>query len=1038
MTSDKFLSSVANYYLKADIDLSELCLVFPNKRAAIFFRNYFKKNSDKLTFIPDIKTIGSLNEIFSDKQLADHTELIFALYSAYRTVMTRNNLAPMEFNKFAFWGDMILSDFNDIDAEMADAQKLFTNITRYNEISSDYLTDEQRSVIKSIWGAEASAYIHGSSDRFWLHVQDDSYDNDDEKASVKFRKLWQILAPLYQEFNKILAQKELTYPGLLSREVTNAIIATPVDELPFKRIGFVGFNKVNLSLAKLMNTLQTRNMADFFWDLLPKEKEYCERAGMQVAKLSEHFPMPWSADVAPTFNNDCEVNVYAIPSNTLQAKAAGNILAHWNKFNDINGERIINTSRPDNTAIILPDQSMLSATLMSIPSEINDINITMGLSYRDTPFASLLHAIVSLHMRCRYLHDKPHYFYEDISALITHPNLRAIALKSCLAIKEHIDKHHQYNIPIEDLHNIIKAAQSNDADTTEHDRLSAEAMLCLFTDVKDVYNITQVKAYITKLISSLRAALISSVQAINEDAHEIKVLNAYQDAINRVFDCMDKYRISGMSQGSIFSMLDKMLSLSTINMSGTPLSGLQIMGVLETRALDFDNVIILSMNERVYPKRNRQRSMISQQIRHAFFLPSADTAEQEYSYYFFRLFSRAKRVICLYDSRANGAGNGAMSRYLLQMSYLNKGKPIYFGASELTATTGNERTITVCKDNKVMAELAAFKSLGDNALNLSASALKKYRSCKLAFYLQYVKRVREDIEPTAYMDAATYGTVMHNVLQHLFKSQRREGSTLPIEISQAVLTKMKGSAASMLELVKLEINRTYHDCKYNNRLDYMPAESQILAEIMAEFITNILNKEIEFVKENGNFYFVDAEESICTQWQATPNNKINFRLDIDRHDMLKDGIHRFIDYKTGKDKTDFSNIATLFSPENNNANDACLQLLTYAAAYSDIKGVNFDIKPALYQLIKAADTTSDFYADGDRLRILDKQSPVDPIIWSNKNPEGWQTEFRSRLEHMIDEIFDEKIPFTQTEFIDNCRYCKFTQMCARIVPENDY
>lgn len=1031
MPGEKFLAAVAKYYHDADIDLSELCLVFPNKRAAIFFRRYFKNSAKGLTFIPDIKTIGALNETFSDRRIADHIELIFILYKAYCNVLTRKGNTPKEFSKFAFWGEMILSDFDDIDAEMADAKSLFTNVVRYNEISSDYLTDEQRKVIRAIWGNEVSAYIQpGNNDRFWRHIPD--ADNAD-KPSTKFLHLWEILDPLYQEFNKILDEKELTYPGRLAREVTEAIIATPQDKLPFKRIGFVGFNRVNLSLAKLMDAMQSRGMADFFWDLLPAEKKYCDRAGLQIAQLAKHFPMPWSAAQEPKYNIDnCSISVYAIPSNTLQAKVAGNIINVWNNSTDEDGKRLIETSRPDNTAIILPDASLLSPVLAALPPKLGDVNITMGLSYRETPFASMMRSIISMHMRCRYLHGKPHYFYEDIATIIAHPSLRAIALKACLTIKAHLDKHHLYNVPVDDLYDII---DNSDDNVDNQYAPGAKALKCILQDVKEITNPTKIQAYLSNMISALRDALIASVPNLNENAHEIKVIDAYQDAITRVFEYISTYRVSAVSQGSIFSILDRLLSLYTFNMSGTPLSGLQVMGVLETRAIDFENVVILSMNERVYPKRNRQRSLISQQIRRAYHLPAADTSEQEYSYYFFRLFSRSKRVVCLYDSRANGAGNGAVSRYLLQMNYLNGGKTLYHDAIELTAQSGEPREIIVPKDDKVMAELSAFKSTAGDKLNLSASALKKYRACKLEFYLQYVKRVRDENEPTAYMDSATYGTVMHNVLQQLFIDERP--SENPVEISKNVLIKMKSS--DILGKVKQQISELYHDNKYNNRLDHMPTESLILAEIMADFIRYILDKEISTVETTGRpFYFVDAEERYIGTWAATPKNSINFRMDIDRHDIMHDGIHRFVDYKTGSDSPKISSISSLFSPDNTKANDACLQLLTYAAAYSDINHIKYDIKPSLYQLRYAAQKDSEFYNDGDRLRISDPNSKVDPVIWRNTNPEPWQKEFREELEKMIDEIFDKSIPFTQTEFIENCRYCKFIQMCARVVPEKDF
>lgn len=1022
MGKDKFLAAVADYYLTAaNVDLSELCLVFPNKRAALFFKDYFEKQAKGTVIIPETMTIGAFNETFSSKPIADHIELMCMLYSAYSRVLARRGQQPKDFDRFAFWGNMMLTDFDDIDAEMVDAKSLFENIVNINEINSYYLTDEQLEVISSIWGEQAASAYQTKSERLWQHIPDEN----NEKTSDRALKLWQLLEPIYTEFHKILEEKQLVYPGLLSREITHNVTKIDLNELPFKRIGFVGFNRVNLSLAKLMDYFKANNMADFFWDILDADLKFCEKAGSQIASLNKHFKMP-AGYIHPDYNfDDCDIRVYAVPSNTLQAKSAGNIIENW--------QELIDVKRPDNTAIILPDPSLLSPMLSSLPSTLECVNITMGLSYKETPFAAMLRSVIFMHSYCKYIKDRPYYHYEAINTLISHPDLKAISHKACLAIKSHIDANHEFYVHADVLKNIIKECASGE-DADAKDVAGAEAMMSIFDDVDDDRDIAKVKKYIETLVDNLITALKMPCNDICNNAFELDVLTAYQEAIEHVFDCFERYKIVKVSQGSIFSMLERLLATSTLNMIGTPLSGLQIMGVLETRAIDFENVILMSMNESVYPRRNHQHSLIPQILRRAYYLPASDDMEQEYSYYFFRLFSRSKRVICLYDSRVNGAGNGAMSRYLLQMKHLNSEKEIYFGACNLLAANNEPRKITIEKNHKVMAELQAFKSKGDDALRLSASALKKYRSCKLEFYLQYVKRVRDDDEPLAYIDSATYGSVMHKVLQELFEKYTEKNGPV---IDKIALTEMRGSDGYVLGLVKRYLNEFYHKGKYTD-VDKMPAESIILAEIMAEFIEGVLHKES--ISDALPFEFCEAENGITFEWQVSDKHKVNFRFDVDRHDKLNEKLHRFIDYKTGSDKPNFKSIEELFSPKDSESNDACFQLLTYAAAYSAYKKPDFDIQLSLYQLMKAVDTTSAFYKNGDWVRMYDRDKKVDinPIIWKNsgKIPE-WQEEFNKRLADFIDEIFDEKIPFSQTDEIENCKYCKFAPMCARIIQDKE-
>lgn len=1040
MNSDKFLSAVADYYISAsnrgEIDLSEVCLVFPNKRAAIFFRRYFKQclidapktDKERITFIPDINTIGAFYERFYGGEIADRIQLQFVLYKAYCKVLSDRGFADRikTFDRFAFLGDMILSDFDDIDKEMANAHDVYANIERYNEISSNFLTEEQIEVLRTIWGKDLVSGLESrngdKNERLWNHVKD-ADETKDGKASHTFIRFWQILNPLYDEFKKLLEAEGLAYPGLVSSEVARNICShSDLDDLPFRRIGFVGFNMVNTSLAKMMKHLQSHDAADFFWDLLPS-LPYAKRAGERIAKLSEAFPMP-AAYVPPVYNiSECKIVVYGVPSNTLQAKAAGGVIEHWKS-------QFVDTSVPDNTVVVLPDQSLLSPMLNALPKDLGTVNITMGLSYRDTPFATLLRTIVSLHLRCREIYGENYFFHEDISALIANPNMRAIALDSCLAIKAYLDHFHQYNVSADRLCETIRKTGVDAAGVLTP---GAEALLCIFTVVPRLNDINLSRQYISNLMTALNKALQQSADKVNSNAHEVKVLNAYQQAIDHVFECIDRYRIKTLSEGSIFGMLERLLAVNTLNMSGTPLSGLQIMGVLETRAIDFENVIIMSMNEDVYPRRNRIHSLIPQFIRSAYMLPTAGDSEQEYSYYFFRLFSRSKRVVCLYDSRTSGSGNGAMSRYLLQFQHLYPQAKISFETCSLFAKQTEERKIVIRKAD-VIDELNAFKSNGPDAINLSASALKKYRKCRLAFYLEYVKRVREDDTPVAFMDAATYGNVMHHVLQNLFKEQRPGDN--PVVITEQVIDKMK--KANILDRVKREINKLYHQNSFKHT-DRLPAESLILAEIMSEFIMEVLERESLYIKEYGTFDFVDAEESVTTQWAVTKKNTVNFRFDIDRHDILDHTTHRFVDYKTGSDDTAVKSIAGLFSTEKSQSNDAAFQLLTYAAAYSDIKQVKYNIRPALYRLKAVMSDKSKI--DDDALTLTEgsgKSKITQTLVWVNHGEiPKWQQEFRENLEKMIDSIFSEDEDFTQTTEIENCRYCSFLQMCSRIVPDKN-
>lgn len=1012
-TNKPFLSAVADWYLAAG---AKRCigtmLIFPNKRARIFFLRYFKQQAKGASAVPRLNSVGAFYAaVCPDLELVDGIEGLFILYKAYCEVLEAHpQHAPMEFDRFAYWGRMILQDFDDIDASLAEGADVYTNLKRLKEIGSYYLNDEQLEVIRSIWGQEvADSMRPDDPDRFWRHLGNPDGEEADE-TKQKFMHLWEIMADLYAKFHEQLKAAGKTTPGLIARQALEVVKDHP-EQLGFSRLGFVGFNRPNNALARIMQIMQTRGRAEFFWDTLPDSaRAYAPDAYNTMLKLAAHFKMPDGFEV-PRADHIAEIKIYASPSNHYQTKQAGKIIDDWME------QRRVQYSRPDSTAVILPDGRLLPAMLHALPDDVHTVNISMGLPFRETPFATLIDAIVSMRMRSRV--DKTGrrlYFHDDVKSIVTHPQLRAIAIDDCLAVQKWIDDKHQFNIAVDDLRGLSNCA----------------AMNAMFSDIADDTDPKQVAEYLRGVIDGLRKAIADSVSAVNASAHEVKVLNAYAQAVTQVMRCVDKYGVSVMGEAPLLRLVRSILRQYALNHTGTPLKGLQILGPLETRAIDFDNVVMLSMNERTMPPRGRMTTLIPLQLRSAYGLPTREQTDTEYSYYIARLVSRAQRVVFIYDSRVGGTRSGAMSRYLLQLQQFAPKGAVKSVTLTLPAHLNRPRKITVEKTPEIMAQVDRLRQKG-TGFNLSASALKKFRQCPFLFYLNSIVRIRPDEEPVDYMTAIEQGNVVHHVMERLYNEVGTHDITA--EVIQSMLDR------DLLGIVKEEIDHEYHREAFKGRLDALPYSSVLLAESISEQIRATLKKE----KAETPFTFVAAEETLASgvdgigQWQVTPDLAVNWRMSIDRHDMLSNGQHRFIDYKTGSDKHSVSkNIMRLFDPEPDKANDAILQLLAYCEAYADLKkDFKGDIHPALYRMRYACGQ-----AEGEKDPAFEKDEVKvgsEILNWAKASTiPHWQPIFRMKLEEMIADIFDPEQPFSQTECADNCKYCDFVQICGRTVKDDQY
>lgn len=979
----KFLENIAHYLLEHYDDLSNHTLVFPNKRSALFLKKYMQeelvKSSARPRFMPRFATMGNFVSRFATRPELPRLEQLFLLYDCYRRLLTERGREEQlsDFDKFVFWGGMILDDFDDIDRQLVNADKLFKNLKDFKEINADYLDDEQKRVVRQIWGETART---AAVTEFWTHVS----NTDENSIEARFINLWELLGDLYRLFTSELHAKGFDTAGGQYRDAASVINATDKEELSKRHYSFIGFNDLSYSEILIFKRLKDSASADFFWDFDSALMALAIDGYLasQMRKLKSLFPMP--DDFEPAICETLpEIEVLPVPSCIVQTKAASAVLESWEKDN------ILGAANAIDTAVILPDENLLTPLLLSVPESVPAVNITMGVPFNSTAFAAMLHSIISMQLRSRVIRDEVHYYYADVIDLLSHPHFQALAPRAAEKIKCKIDKDKLFNVNASDL-------------CSTYPELSY-----LFTPVKNDKDHNEICLYMVNLINGLSDALKKNSKMPPGGLPEIEMLNYFSNGIDELNALIDAYGIT-MSGNTYFGLFERLMNSRRIDLQGTPLRGMQIMGVLETRALDFDNIIILSMNENTFPRKSYMRTMIPNNLRIGYGLNTIDRQDSLYTYYFYRLLSRAKRVKLIYDSRTGSFGAGEPSRYISQLLHIApegviKTKNVDI-QSEITSTV----PLTVIKTYDVMKELDNLRS-GIGKINLSATALKDYNKCRLKFYLTYVKNLRGENEIKEGIPQSTYGTIVHKVAELLYKPY--EGQ----ELTSDIIMSIRNADGFIDNLVKKVILKEFYHKSGIEAADNMPPEGSLTASIIASYVKKMLDIDAQLTP----FVYKKGEKEVKEPWKINDNLTINFRMAIDRIDIIRPGHLRFIDYKTGADKSRPTTIEKIFQ-RGNTEDSAIFQLLTYCLAYGDIIE-NCSIKPLVYPLraLASENKIPEFKVDN---QLIDDYHLI-------------EEEFRKNLFDMIEEIFDKDVPFDQAEDNKSCKFCPFLDLCNRTEPE---
>jgi len=956
-----FLYQVASlFYEKWEAEVSRLAFVFPNRRTGLFFQKYLSEVADTPLFSPTILTINDLFIQLSGKQSADRISMLFILYDIY----IRQSGSTETFDEFLYWGEMLLNDFDDIDKYMANARMLFSNVTDLREIENDFdfLSDEQIAAIRSFWSS--------------------FYPRGDTPNQQQFLAVWQVLYDLYEEFRATLAAEGKGYEGMIFREVVESMERGESPDLPYEQIVFVGLNALSVSEERFLAQLQKREIADFYWDYVSdKVTDPDNKASYFVSRNLKSFPS--SMKLPPEEKVKTEIEVIGIPSGIGQAKHVYTLLSDWCKEAEMSSEEALRT------AVILPDEHLLIPVLNAIPEQIRRINVTMGYPLAGTPVASLIEYILALQKNVRYIDRNPLFYFRDVLPVLNH--------RYILSTSPEI------------ISSLVKEITENNKIYISHTELEKTPLLeILFTPVTGVEAFSD---YLIKVLEELNKVMSALSDEEEEDAPqrtndlEQEFIFHYFTTVNRMKEVMKDARIE-MKIDTFFRLLKRVTDTITIPFHGEPLSGLQIMGVLETRALDFDRLIILSMNEGIFPQRKAANSFIPYNLRRGFGLPTYEHQDSVWAYHFYRLIERASHVSLLYDTRSNGLQTGEVSRFVHQLPFHYE-VPMRDKLVVYNVSSSKTPPLAVPKREDIMRRLDAYRKGGSKAI--SASAINTYLDCPLKFYFSVVEGIREEEEVSETIESDVFGSILHKVMEELYKPF--QGKMVTVDLLKAIrkdTALLTGAIARAFasEFFKTEVVRS------------LTGQNYLIGEMIRKYVEKILERDGKLTP----FVYIESERKINGLISLSDHSEIRLKGFIDRVDEVLDAI-RIIDYKSGSGTTTFSSIESLFNKEEKDRAKAVMQVFMYCwmyAHFTENKGKT--IQPGIYYV-------RSLFSD-----------PFDPSVYHRiergksekvEDFSGYAQAFEEGLRGCLDEIFNPEIPFTQTPTGKACSYCPFKGICGK-------
>ena len=958
---ESFLKLVAaDLYKHTEGNLAHTAVVFPNKRAGLFFNEYLAQESDSPIWSPAYVSISELFRSLSPWEVGDPVKLVCELYKIFR----RETQSTETLDDFYFWGEMLISDFDDADKNRVDTDKLFSNLQDLRNIMDDYtfIDDEQEEAIRQFF-------------------QNFSIERR-TALKERFISLWNVLGNIYKGFRESLASQNIAYEGMMYRHVIEHL---DVDKLPYEKYVFVGFNVLNKVEHTLFTQLKDAGKAVFYWDydefyMKENRQAVTHEAGEFIRRNLRDFPSPLSGELFKNLSKPKEVHYIASSTENAQAR----YLPQWIRNNLTTPEK--------ETAVVLCNEALLQPVLHSLPAEVKHVNITMGFPLSQTPVYSFLIALLELHTH-GFNFKSGRYTFQSVVTLLKHPYTRQLTGQAELLEKELTRNNRFYPLPGE---------------------LGKDEFLTqLFTPLSGNLNLCIRLSETLQQVAGIYQANTSGTEdtdAFNQLYRE-SLFKAYT-TINRFRTLIEEDELTVQSE-TFRRLLVKVLSATNIPFHGEPAIGMQVMGVLETRNLDFRHLVLLSVNEGQLPKSGGDSSFIPYNLRKAFGMTTIEHKIAVYAYYFYRLLQRAERITLMYNTSSDGLNRGEWSRFMLQF-LIEWPHPITRQFLEAGQSPQGTSPITVEKTPDVMRRMQSLFDVRANPkAKFSPSALNYYLDCPLKFYYRYVAGLSAPDEVSAEIDSATFGSIFHYAAEHIYKDLTTHGKVINKEALETLLR----NEVKLQDYVDTAFKKLFFNVPQNEKPEYNGIQL-INSAVIARYLKQLLQNDLRYAPFTFIASEMEVDEPIDIQ---TPKGVIKSRIGgiIDRMDS-KDGTLRIVDYKTGGDADTPPHVESLFIPDKKRSNYV-FQTFLYAAIMCR-KQPTMKIAPALLYIHRAATETY-----SPVIQMGESRKPKEAVEDFSK----YEKEYRERLQGLLEEIFNPEKSFTQTEIIEKCTYCDFKALCKR-------
>lgn len=947
---ESFLQKVADHLLASyGRELESLCVVLPNRRGGLFLKRHLASKIEGPVWAPAIYSIEDFIWELSGLRQTDMAEQLFMLYTVYKNCEGAN---AETFDAFCKWAPTLLSDFNEADSCLADAEKLFGNL-------SDIRAIENWSLGQGVLTDFQKQYLH-----FWNRIGE-----------------W------YRQFRAVLAAENKGYTGLAYRAATERITQEN-HGVKWKKIIFAGFNALNPAEEKIFAVLQDSGRAELLWDA---DRYFLEdsanEAGRFLRRYRHSYFRPAPGDrgfqhIEDRLSTEAkQITIAGVARMVSQSKAAVHFLE------TLDPQKRYSPA----TAIVLSDEQLLLPLLHALPDDAQNINITMGFPLRYTPVATLVNALFQLNENAQRFHIRTRegeikFYHNDLIRLLRHPYVRQLTAGSglCEQLERHITR---FNIIFSSAGQLRKAAGENGS--------AFDLFAAFLSPWETAGNALDGLKHIIELLRPGFAPKENETFSI-----ETEYLFQLSLIVNRARTLHEKWGIAGDLK-YLRALINQQLASTTLPFYGEPVAGLQIMGLLETRTLDFENVILLSANENLLPGGRTQPSFIIYELRKAFGMPVWNDKDAFSAFNFYHLLQRAKNIFIVHNTFQDTFGSSEKSRFVTQLLHelnvANKNAVItetVFDAGIPLASAAPE-PIRIPKDALVMEKLNELAEAG-----LSPSLLNSYRSCGLQFYFHYVAGLREPQEVEETIEANTLGQIIHGALEELFKP------VLNQPLTPAFLDEAKKLAAHTCDAMF---------AKHFSAEESSSGKNLLARRIATRYVTSLLDEEKKRLKTAP--FAIAALETDLRYTLLVNEKPVALRGQADRIDQTNT-YTRLIDYKTGKTEKKELVVKEWSEIVDNPEVHKSFQLLMYAWLYARINGGSAPIQSGIISFRK----------------LKEGLMPVSAPSHSGNGdflfPETLD-EFGNALTQLLENLYNEKLDFVQTDDNSICRLCVFSAVCRR-------